>query len=157
MLRREFHSRAIFVLNAVIGAALALPAAAYLLLPGKRKRAGGGWSDAGSVSSLTEQPRQAIIQRKRVDGWKTTLEEATAWVFKRDGKVTAFSPSCPHLGCGVSFKADQGGFYCPCHDSAFSIDGKVLTGPSPRPLDEFETKIEGDRLWLGSVRRSDEA
>ena len=157
MLRREFHSRAVFFLNALIGAALALPAAAYLLLPGKRKQSAGGWSDAGSVSSLGEQPRQVLVQRKRVDAWKTTLEEATAWVMRRNGEVTAFSPSCPHLGCGVHYEAEQGGFYCPCHDSAFAIDGKVISGPSPRALDRFETKIEGDRLWLGPVRRSDEA
>ncbi len=156
MLRREFYSRAIVALNALMGLALGLPAAAYLLLPGKRKQAG-GWSDAGSVSSLTEQPRQVIIQRKRVDAWKTTLEEATAWVFKHEGEVTAISPSCPHLGCGVSYRDEQGGFFCPCHDSAFSIEGEVLTGPSPRALDRFETRVEGDRVWLGAVKRSDEA
>ena len=155
MKRRDFQAYVIFGLNAVIGAALALPAAAYLLLGNKRKSET-GWSDAGSVSSLTEQPRQVLIQRKRVDAWKTTLDEATAWVFKHEGEVAAISPSCPHLGCGVSYRAERDGFFCPCHDSAFTIEGEVITGPSPRALDRFETRIEGDRLWLGEVRRSDE-
>ena len=156
MLRREFYARAVFVLNAVIGAALSLPAAAYLLLPKKRK-VSGGWSDAGSVSGLGEDPKQVLIQRKRIDAWKTTLQEETAWVFKHKGEVTAISPSCPHLGCGVSFVAESGEFFCPCHDSAFSIEGEVLSGPSPRALDRFETRVEGDRIWLGEVKRSDEA
>ena len=155
MLRREFHSRAVFLLNAVIGAALGLPAAAYLLLPGKRKEAD-GWSDAGSVAALSDEPQQVLIQRKRVDAWKTTLEEAAAWVYRRNGKITALSPSCPHLGCGVHFKAEQNGFFCPCHGSAFSMEGEVLSGPAPRALDRFETRVEGDRVWLGPVRRSDE-
>jgi Rieske Fe-S protein len=77
-------------------------------------------------------------------------------VFRRNGDIVALSPSCPHLGCGVSYRSEQGGFFCPCHDSAFSIDGEVLSGPSPRALDRFEVKVEGDRLWLGPVRRSDE-
>lgn len=157
MLRREFYSRAVFVLNAIIGAALALPAAAYLLLPGKRKQTGGNWSDAGSASSLTQEPRQTVIQRKRVDAWKTTLEEATAWVFRLGDEPVAISPSCPHLGCGVHWDKDQGLFICPCHDSAFALDGQVLSGPSPRALDRFEVRLESDRLWLGPVRRSDEA
>ena len=155
MLRREFYTRAIFALNAVIGAALSLPAAAYLLLPGKRKIAA-GWSDAGSASTLNESPRQVLIQRKRVDAWKTSLEEATAWVFRLDGKVTAISPSCPHLGCGVHWDSDKDLFICPCHDSEFALDGQVLSGPSPRALDRFDARVEGDRIWLGSVRRSDE-
>lgn len=156
MLRREFYSRAVFLLNAIIGAALALPGAAYLLGPKKTKTTG-GWSDAGSVSSLGEEPKQVLIQRKRVDAWKTTLEQETAWVFKHKGEVTAISPSCPHLGCGVSYRDDKGDFFCPCHDSAFSIEGEVLSGPSPRALDRFETRVEGDRIWLGQVKRSDEA
>jgi len=28
----------------------------------------------------------------------------------------------------------------PCHNSLFSIDGRVLAGPAPRPLDRYETK-----------------
>jgi menaquinol-cytochrome c reductase iron-sulfur subunit len=156
MLRRQFYARAVFALNALIGFAISLPAAAYLLLPGRRKQTA-DWSDAGSISNLGADPRQVLIRRKRVDAWRTTVEETTAWVFQREGKVTAISPSCPHLGCGVHWDAAKSGFLCPCHDSEFDSEGKVLSGPSPRALDRFETRVEGDRLWIGEPRRSDRA
>jgi len=45
---------------------------------------------------------------------------------------------------------------CPCHNSTFSIEGEVLTGPSPRALDRYETKIQGEKLLLGAVQKSAE-
>jgi Rieske Fe-S protein len=36
----------------------------------------------------------------------------------------------------------------------FSLDGKVLSGPAPRSLDRFETRIEGGKLLLGGLRPS---
>ena len=44
-------------------------------------------------------------------------------------------------------------FVCPCHNSLFAIDGKVIYGPAPRPLDRYETKLEGRKLLLGDLRR----
>ena len=38
--------------------------------------------------------------------------------------------------------------------SEFSIDGKVLAGPAPRPLDRYLTKIENNRLQIGELRQS---
>ena len=53
-----------------------------------------------------------------------------------DGKpqVTAFTATCPHLGCAVEFNAADDQFECPCHESGFAKDGEKLFGPSlPRP------------------------
>jgi menaquinol-cytochrome c reductase iron-sulfur subunit len=36
----------------------------------------------------------------------------------------------------------------------FSVDGKVQEGPAPRPLDRYQTKIEGTKLLLGPVQTS---
>ena len=58
MLRRQFYSRAVFLINAVIGAALALPAAAYLLLPGKRN-----WDALALAHKIDQATRAAVKQR----------------------------------------------------------------------------------------------
>jgi len=60
-----------------------------------------------------------------------------------DGKLTAFSTVCPHLGCAVDFDAAAGKFKCPCHRSAFGVAGTVEEGPSPRALDTLEVREEG--------------
>jgi menaquinol-cytochrome c reductase iron-sulfur subunit len=57
---------------------------------------------------------------------------------RADGKLTALSTTCPHLGCAVDFDAAAGKFKCPCHRSAFTLDGTVEEGPSPRPMDALE-------------------
>ena len=157
MKRRDFHEKAILVLGGIIQAALALPTAVYLLLPGKKKGSG-GFVDVGSIASLPDgEPTEISFQRPKVDAWKESLVDATAWVLREGEKVTAFGPSCPHLGCGYVWNNDRSEFVCPCHDSFFNKDGGVVSGPSPRPLDRFETRVENGRLFLGQVHKADEA
>lgn len=69
------------------------------------------------------------------------------WVVKRsDSEALVYSPLCPHLGC--HYGADKEKFLCPCHNSIFAMDGKVLGGPSPRGLDVLPIKIDGGELYV---------
>ena len=128
---------------------------AYLLfLPKLRKD--DEWVEAADVASLPEGvPEEVLFPRSRVDGWKVTVEKTRAWlVRKADGRVVAFAPQCTHLGCAYHWDARAGDFLCPCHSSRFSIDGNVLGGPAPRPLDQYAVKIENGKVTLGGIRRS---
>lgn len=138
----------------LIGAALSLPAVAYLFsAPKSRKQA--DWIDAGDISKLPlNQPEEVVFRRNRADGWKVTSEKNTAWVIRTgDQDVIALAPQCTHLGCAYHWAEQTREFVCPCHTSAFSMDGKVLTGPAPRPLDRYDIKVENNRLMIGEVRR----
>jgi len=148
--RRNFLVTAIYGLGALIGAALAVPAAAYLLWPPRPKKQT-EWVEAGSLTQLQPKvPDEMVFRRNRADGWKITSEKATAWVVKMSPKeVIAFAPQCPHLGCAYHWEIQNKEFLCPCHASRFSIEGDVLSGPSPRPLDRYEVKVEGEKLLLG--------
>jgi menaquinol-cytochrome c reductase iron-sulfur subunit len=152
MTRRTFYEWSVFVLGAIIQAALALPALAYLLIPG-RKKTGDAWTDAGSVAALpTDQPVELTVQRERQDAWKSSMEELTVWAVKKgDSEVVAYSSQCTHLGCAYHWAAQEQHFVCPCHESVFDKDGAVISGVAPRPLDRFQTRVEGDRLWLGPL------
>lgn len=62
--------------------------------------------------------------------------------------VLAVNPTCPHQGCLVNWKSERKSFACPCHASQFSVDGKVLQGPSDKGLGLYEAKIEGDSVLV---------
>lgn len=157
MPRRSFYLAVIYICNAVMGAALAVPTLLYLLVP-PRSRKQSAYVDAGDISQLTiGTPVEMSFQQSRLDGWRAVTEKRTAWVVKTaENKVVAYGPQCTHLGCAYHW--DDGGkqFACPCHASFFSIQGAVLAGPAPRPLDRYVTKIQGNRLQIGPLKPSDE-
>jgi menaquinol-cytochrome c reductase iron-sulfur subunit len=70
--------------------------------------------------------------------------------------VVAYGPQCTHLGCAYHWEEAKSQFVCPCHTTLFSIDGKVISGPAPRPLDRFSTKIEGTKVLVGDLHLSTE-
>ena len=135
-----------------MGAALAIPAAAYLLVKPKTRKAS-DWVDAADLNALrVDEPQEVVFHRSRVDGWRVVNEKATAWVVKMDPqKVVAYSPSCTHLGCAYHWDGLSKTFVCPCHTSVFSLEGKVLAGPAPRPLDRYATRIDGGKLLISPV------
>lgn len=61
------------------------------------------------------------------------------------GRWTALSAVCPHLGGHVSFNTTEKSWDCPCHGSRFDLTGKVLNGPAISPL---------ARVELGAARDS---
>jgi menaquinol-cytochrome c reductase iron-sulfur subunit len=148
--RRAFYIGFINGAMGLIGLAMAIPAAIYLLFPPKlRKEA--DWVETADLSNIpTGTPTEISYERKRVDGWKVSTEKATAWVVKKPGdQVVAYAPQCTHLGCAYHWDDPSHTFICPCHTSRFSIDGQVLGGPAPRPLDRYMTKIENGKLEIG--------
>jgi menaquinol-cytochrome c reductase iron-sulfur subunit len=153
--RRTFHLAVIYGAWSAIGTILALPAAVYLLWPPRAKKEM-GWEDACNLAQLElKTPQEIVFRRNRIDGWKIISEKVSAWVVKlSDKEAIAFGPQCPHLGCAYHWVPKNHEFLCPCHTSTFSIDGEVLSGPAPRPLDRYETKVEGGKLLLGPVQKS---
>jgi menaquinol-cytochrome c reductase iron-sulfur subunit len=155
--RRNFYVGAIYGIWAVISAALGLPAIIYLFLPPKARQES-NFVEIGDVTKLaTNSPVEMVFRRNRVDGWKISSEKSTAWVVKQpDNQVVAFGPQCTHLGCAYHWEDSKNEFLCPCHSSLFALDGKVVSGPAPRPLDRFETKVQGTKLLVGDLQRSAE-
>lgn len=153
--RRQFSLHAIYGLGALIGLGLTAPATVYVFGSPSSKRET-GWIDAGSIGSLTSDvPIELPVFRIHRDGWKITTEQDTVWVVKNGRSLTAFSPRCTHLGCAYHLDSVKKMFVCPCHGSLFSTTGEVISGPAPRGLDRFVTRIDGDRLWLGKLQNSE--
>ena len=145
--RRRFLERTINWLVGTMALLLGAPSAYYIF--GLRKRTTDSrWMDAGDTSELGgDFPQEITFRRNRIDGWKIHSGTETAWLSKTaDNKLIAFSPWCTHLGCAYHWDNGSKKFACPCHSSFFSIEGQVLAGPAPRPLDRYATRIENNRL-----------
>jgi menaquinol-cytochrome c reductase iron-sulfur subunit len=153
--RRSVITGALYAIPLLIGGTLAASVGNYLF--GRQTTAPkDSWADAGDVSELTGgTPSQVRFERAVVDGWKVRNEQSSAWIIlDNQQKVTAFSPLCTHLGCAYRWTEEKKLFTCPCHGSAFNVQGDVVAGPASRPLDRYSTKLEGNRLWLGPLQDS---
>ena len=147
--RRNFMVRTIIGIFVLIGAAMTAALGGFGVLPALRKKES-GWSDAGSTADLqVGRPQERRFFETVKSGWQKEKVERAVWLVKKsDNSVTAFSPNCPHLGCGYRWVAAHQRFECPCHASVFDVNGKLLSGPSPRSLDTIETRVEGGRLLV---------
>ena len=98
-------------------------------------------------NGLPPQPRRRLEDHQR-------KEHRLGGEACRTTSVVAFGPQCTHLGCAYHWEEGKNEFLCPCHSSLFSIDGKVLSGPAPRPLDRYETQRRGQQTAAGPLAQS---
>ncbi|HNK16044.1 MAG TPA: ubiquinol-cytochrome c reductase iron-sulfur subunit [Nitrospira sp.] len=147
--RRSFFQWITLAAAGVVGMGLAVPLIGTLVSPAfsRRRRE---WVDVGGVEELVVgRPTQLDHVTTIRDGWMETKSQKAVWAVKQaDGGVRVFSPICTHLGCGYRWDDGEKKFLCPCHGSVFDVNGKVLGGPAPRPLDLLPSKVEGGRLLV---------
>jgi len=148
--RRRFLAGIIGVVAGVVAAVVGLPAIGYVVSPGVKKQGNEEWITLGPLSSLTPGiPSGFPYSRTIPDGWVQSTQSGTAYALTLDGQTcTVLSDICTHLSCRVSLKTDNLTFVCPCHDAVFSATGAVISGPPPRPLDQFESRIEGGQIQI---------
>jgi cytochrome b6-f complex iron-sulfur subunit len=72
----------------------------------------------------------------------------TILVNTKDKGFLAFSKVCTHLGCLVKYDKERQVFICPCHAGIFDLEGKVVSGPPPKPLSKFSVRVEGNNLVI---------
>ncbi|PYM13076.1 MAG: Rieske (2Fe-2S) protein [Verrucomicrobia bacterium] len=101
----------------------------------------------------TEPMQIAGIGEIRVGGYKLfrypTEDEPCILVRLAENRFVAYSQSCTHLMCPVSYQHENKQFYCPCHEGFFDAeDGHVVAGPPRRPLPEYPVETRGDKIWV---------
>ncbi len=100
----------------------------------------------GSVpGAVLKGARRDLLLCRTVRQLESELEPGEGGVIVRDGEPMAayldedgvlhlMSARCTHLGCTVAWDPGDRTFQCPCHGSAFSPTGEVLSGPANRRL-----------------------
>ena len=70
--------------------------------------------------------------------------QATMWLLKNpDGSLIAYDPRCTHALCKYKWVSAESKFKCNCHGGQFALDGTVISGPPPKPLNKFPLKATG--------------
>lgn len=137
------------------------------LLRGRKTKDGGagGLDDFIKLPVTTDSipadgtPVAVTVRTDQVDAWNLfrDVPVGSIWVRKNDqGKPVVFNSVCPHLGCSVNHRRDENDFYCPCHTSAFSLDGEKMNDVPPRGMDTLEIMAAtdgtpdeaGKELWV---------
>jgi menaquinol-cytochrome c reductase iron-sulfur subunit len=157
--RRGFFTRAAAF---AIGALITLfPLAAGLFVfadPLRRGAAGRGFVKVTTLDSVPDDgiPRAFPVIASRSDAWTYIPSEPIGAVFVRrmqgNAKLDVFQTTCPHAGCMLDYSATGNDFKCPCHNSAFQVDGALDYGPSPRPMDSLAYEIRDNHgvkeVWV---------
>ena len=145
----------LFLLAFLIVAAPLAAGVVVLLGPLRKPAADGSWVQLTKLGQLQVggAPRLFQVYVARTDAWTRHGASAVGSVYlERTGEkdVTAFSTSCPHLGCAVVWQDPEKRYFCPCHDSAFARDGAIIQpSPSARALDTLLVEIRnGDEVWV---------
>ncbi len=60
----------------------------------------------------------------------------------------AFSAICTHLNCTVQYQDDRRQIWCACHNGTYDLNGKVVSGPPPAPLEEYAVRVRGDEVVI---------
>jgi Rieske Fe-S protein len=60
----------------------------------------------------------------------------------------AFGATCTHLDCTVQYRSESQQIWCACHNGLYDLNGRVVSGPPPRPLDEFLVRARGDEVVI---------
>jgi len=139
MTRRNFLKLGVGALGAL--ALLELGAASLVYMqPRSMEGQFGGVVSAGAADSFT-------------NGSVTEFPDGRFFLIRSDdGGFLAVYRKCTHLGCAVSWEANEGRFVCPCHGSYFDENGDVENPPAPRALDTFAVIIEDGQVLVDTAK-----
>ena len=111
------------------------------------------WIELNSenVQEAAEGFARVVLEYEQKDGWLTATTRSLAYVRQpKESEVIAISATCSHLGCIVTWDEKQKIFKCPCHNGRYDAQGRVISGPPPRPLKRHRTKIEDGKIFLAT-------
>ena len=147
--RRRFLSGAITAIQGAIGATLAFLLGGAAISPAFGRRQSNWWPAAALEDLPDNEPTPVAIRVTREDGYSQVVERQVVFLVKTGAaSVTALSSTCTHLGCRVSWNADDQTLKCPCHGGVFDRTGAVKAGPPPQPLAKLPARVDGEQVLV---------
>ena len=112
------------------------------------------------IFSYLKPPKQREVEVKNVKvGKLSEIENDSGQIIRfgnkpvivvqtSNGDVRAFAATCTHLDCTVQFKKELGVIWCACHNGKYDLNGRNISGPPPKPLDEFRVIIKNEEVFV---------
>lgn len=138
--RRTFLTDVGLIAAGVAAAIVTVPAIAFLL--GLRKTPN-IWRSLGRIEDFkVGETIEVSFADPSPLPWSGVTAKTAAWL-RRNGEqeFVAFAIYCTHLGCPVRWIPTANLFMCPCHGGVFYADGKVASGPPPKPLSTYPVRV----------------
>ncbi len=138
--RRDFLQLVKRILAATGLTALAAPVLAYFYPP-----------------ELVETPSQAVRVGKETEiplGQSLTIPfgRYPALVIHTSAGFRAYSAVCTHFACICKWDPEDQVIFCPCHAGFFEpLEGEVISGPPPLPLEKIPLRIENGEIYIGGA------
>jgi menaquinol-cytochrome c reductase iron-sulfur subunit len=152
--RNDFVKGVVGLLGGIMGVVVGIPAIGFVLAPALKKSSAQAWIPLGPLTNYTVgTPTQFNFTRSIVNGWEKSTNSYGVFVYRKsDSETVVLSNVCTHLSCRVNWNDAIKEYVCPCHDAHFDSNGKVVSGPPPRPLDGYESKVENGNLFIHFVK-----
>lgn len=99
----------------------------------------GGWLDVAHLSDFDETPTKLVYYGSQ-----------QVALFKIDGEYFALNNRCPHARGPLCEGAIEGhSVSCPWHEATFDLEtGKAISGISPRDVESFQVRVDGERVLI---------
>ena len=125
--------------TAALGASVGVPLVAYV--GNLREEPPPKWMEI----EQTDYPLASGTSRKLMYG------PITALLIQTPGPrsiLKVFVATCTHLDCPVGYDPQRNHIFCPCHEGYYHVDGRVMSGPPPRRLQEFYHRFRDGKLII---------
>jgi cytochrome b6-f complex iron-sulfur subunit len=138
--RRSFLGKVVGGVGAAVAISTLYPVVRYLIPPPLKEVKSVNELIVGKASEVPENTGK-IYQ----------FNKDKVIVINDNGKLTACSAVCTHLGCLVHWDNAQNLIYCPCHGAKYKQTGEIISGPQPLPLAVFQARVDGDNLIIAKA------
>jgi Rieske Fe-S protein len=133
------------ILKVLVGGAAAVVTAPIVYVAARflgyvRKGDSNQTSATVAFSELTPDKPSKLIENN---------DEPIIVVREKDDAIRAFTATCTHLGCTVSYRPQVPDFYCKCHQGRYDVNGVNVPGTRPKaPLTELTIVDKGTELEI---------
>ena len=147
--RRRFIGRIVAVMQAVMAGTVGVILGGAAVSPAF-KHHDEAWLPASPIGDLPiDVPTPVVVGVPRRDGYSQIVEQRTVFLIRTSSsEVAALDSTCTHLGCRVSWDAENQDLRCPCHGGVYDKTGAVKAGPPPAPLASVATRVDAGRVLV---------